>query len=79
MIRQYQIAICDQCYLLVGDECNNPECVFCWRSMAEVAHILDVTLIRPIVDGESLDLHPARRSVVRPTYPDGRTDSEDPE
>jgi len=80
--RNYKIRICDPCYQLAGDVCNTPDCVFCRRTMAEVAQYLDVLLIRPVVDGERLDLYPARRSTKRPaapTYPDGRTDSEDPE
>lgn len=78
-IRKYEINICDECYLLEGEMCHTPECVFCRRTMEEVGEYLDVLCIRPVVDGERLDLWPARRSCVRPTYPDGRTDSEDPE
>ena len=78
-VRQYKINICDACYLLDGEMCHTPQCVFCRRTMKEVAEYLDLLYIRPVVDGERLDLYPARRSYTRPTYPDGRTDSEDPE
>ena len=81
-IRTYEIRICDSCYLLEGNECRTPECVFYNRNIIDITEYLDALLIRPVVDGERLDLYPARRNMKRPaapTYPDGRTDSEDPE
>ena len=48
------VKICRQCYDLEGTMCHNSECVFCRRTMAEVAEYLDVLLIRPVVDGERL-------------------------
>lgn len=57
--REYTIRICDDCYALKGEMCHEPECVFCRRTMAEVGEMLDALLIRPLVDGERLDLHPA--------------------
>jgi hypothetical protein len=50
------IQMCKDCYELKGEMCSTPECVFCWHSMAEVAEILNVLLIRPVVDGERLRL-----------------------
>ncbi len=85
-VRTYRIAICDQCCLLEGEMCHESQCVFCRRTMAEVGGHLDVLLIRPVIDGEQLDLRPAKRSRIRrhtsataPTCLDDRTDSEDPE
>ena len=46
------ISICTDCYELKGDMCHDPRCVFCRRTMSEVGDILDVLLIRPIVEGE---------------------------
>jgi hypothetical protein len=56
--REYVVRICDDCYALKGEMCHVPECVFCRRTMQEVRDYLDAMLIRPIVDGEPLDLHP---------------------
>jgi hypothetical protein len=56
--RNYSIRICDQCYRLEGEMCHNPKCVFCRRTMQEVGEMLDALLIRPVVGGERLDLHP---------------------
>lgn len=57
-IRDFTIRICDACYALEGEMCHNPECIFCRRTMKEVGEYLDVLRIRPVVDGERLDLHP---------------------
>lgn len=46
------IRICRQCYELEGDMCHNPSCVFCRRSMSEVGDMLDVLMIRPVIDGK---------------------------
>ena len=46
------IRICRQCYELEGKMCHNPACVFCRRSMDEVGTILDLLMIRPVIDGE---------------------------
>jgi hypothetical protein len=54
-IQNHMIRVCDQCLRLEGSMCNNPECVFCRRTMVEVGRFLDVLLIRPMVDGERLD------------------------
>jgi hypothetical protein len=56
--REYTIRICDDCYDLKGEMCHVPECVFCCRTMSEVGDYLDTLLIRPLVDGERLDLYP---------------------
>jgi hypothetical protein len=40
--------------MLVGKMCRTPECIFCFKTMDEVAEILDALLIRPIVNGERL-------------------------
>ncbi len=53
-VHGYSIDICDECIRLEGDMCNNHECVFCRRTMAEVGEYLDVLLIRPVVDGERM-------------------------
>ena len=50
------IRICSDCYELRGEMCHHPECVFIRRTMDEVGEILDLLLIRPIVDGERLRL-----------------------
>ena len=55
-VRNYPISICDQCINLEGEMCSNPQCVFCWRSMQEVAQILSDTMIRPVIDGERFPL-----------------------
>ena len=68
-IRTYEIRICDPCYLLEGGMCHTPECVFCRRTMKEVGEYLDALLIRPVVDGERLDLYPARRNTKRNLSP----------
>lgn len=64
--RVYTVRICDDCYALRGEMCHTPECVFCRRTMSEVGHALDMLLIRPIVDGERLDLHPPSERESRP-------------
>ncbi len=50
------IHICDACYELRGEMCHEPNCVFVCRTMAEVGELLDVLMIRPVVDGERLRL-----------------------
>jgi len=50
-VRRYEIRICDQCIRLEGEQCHNPACVFCRRTMEEVGEYLDVLLIRPVIDG----------------------------
>jgi hypothetical protein len=56
MTRDYTVQICDPCILLEGAQCHDPECIFCRRTMTEVGKLLDVLLIRPIVDGKRLNL-----------------------
>jgi hypothetical protein len=51
-----EIHFCEDCYELKGQMCNNPDCIFCRRTMAEVAEVLDILLIRPVVDGERIKL-----------------------
>lgn len=50
------VLICQDCVDLKGETCNNPQCVFCRRTMVEVRHYLDVMLLCPIVDGKRLIL-----------------------
>lgn len=50
------ITICEDCYNLKGQMCHNPQCIFCRRTMKEVAEVLDILLIRPVVDGERIKL-----------------------
>lgn len=50
------VLVCQDCIDLKGEMCNNAECVFCRRTMAEVRHYLDVMLLCPIVDGKRLIL-----------------------
>ena len=50
------ITICVDCYELKGDMCHTPECVFCRKTMAEIADMLDALLIRPVVDDKRLIL-----------------------
>lgn len=45
-IKKYEIFICDDCINLKGEMCNNPECIFCRRTMKEVEELLDIILIR---------------------------------
>lgn len=56
--REHVIRICEDCYNLAGEMCHTPECVFCRRTMDEVGEALDLLLIRPVIDGERLDLNP---------------------
>lgn len=56
LVKRYFVDICDQCIQLEGEQCNNPHCVFCRRSMSEVGEILDQTLIRPVVDGQRIEV-----------------------
>lgn len=51
-ILERTIRICEDCYELKGDACNNAECVFCRMTMDEVGKILDTLLIRPVINGE---------------------------
>lgn len=53
-VRQYSVSVCDQCIRLEGQMCHNPYCVFCRRTMEEVRECLNVTLIRPLVDGKPI-------------------------
>ena len=46
------IVMCRACYELKGAVCNNPDCVFCRRTMAEVRRILDELNIRPVINGK---------------------------
>lgn len=50
------IVICKACYELEGEMCHDAKCIFCRRTMKEVAEILEKLLIRPVVDGERLRL-----------------------
>jgi hypothetical protein len=56
--RPFTIYICNDCYLLKGEMCHEPDCVFCRRTMDEVGDALDMLHIRPVVDSERFDLHP---------------------
>lgn len=53
-LKEYTVMICDACYNLEGQECHTPDCIFYLRSMYEAKAALDMMLIRPIVDGESI-------------------------
>jgi hypothetical protein len=53
-VREHPVRICEQCIRLEGAMCNNPACVFCRRTMAEVGAYLDALLIRPVIDGERM-------------------------
>lgn len=50
------VLVCQDCIDLKGEMCNNPQCVFCRRTMVEVQRYLDVMLLCPIVDGKRLIL-----------------------
>lgn len=50
------VLVCQDCIDLKGEMCNNPQCVFCRRTMVEVQRYLDVILLCPIVDGKRLIL-----------------------
>lgn len=62
--REYPVRICDDCYALKGEMCHVPECVFCRRTMAEVGDVLNILQIRPVIDGERYDLHPAGANTI---------------
>jgi hypothetical protein len=49
-----EIQFCEDCYNLKSEECHEPECIFCFKGMKEVADILDALLIRPVADGVRL-------------------------
>jgi len=55
-VNYYAVRICDDCMALKGEMCHEPGCAFCRRTMEEVGEYLDAMLIRPIVDGERIDL-----------------------
>lgn len=46
------VRVCQDCIDLKGQECHVPECVFCFRGMGEVKHLLDRMLICPVIDNE---------------------------
>lgn len=52
--RRFTIRICDDCFNLKGQMCSTPDCLFCWRFIAEIGSLLDALLIRPVIDGERL-------------------------
>jgi hypothetical protein len=57
MLKEYTVNICDACYELQGEECHTPNCVFYLCDLCDpktVRHMLNILLIRPIVDGESI-------------------------
>lgn len=72
--REFKVRICDQCYRLEGQMCHNPECVFCRRTIGEVGDALEMLLIRPVVDGEALDMYPFSQESATPE----RSDAEQP-
>ena len=51
-----EIQFCNDCYELKGEMCHEAECIFCRRTMDEVAEMLDALLIRPLIPGERLKL-----------------------
>ena len=55
-MKKYQITICDACYRLEAGMCHEPGCVFIRRTRGEVSEYLDMLMLRPIVDGDQLDL-----------------------
>jgi len=61
--KTYKVNICNDCYNLIGEMCHNYYCIFIRRTMKEVKHYLDIIFIRPIVDGESLDLYPQDKPI----------------
>jgi len=61
-VRTYKVRICDDCYELTGQMCHNWQCTFCRLTMEEVGDILNKTYIRPVVDGERLDLRPSKQA-----------------
>lgn len=54
--KEFPVRICNACYNLEDGMCHNPYCVFIRCTRAEVREYLDRILIRPIVDGVSLNL-----------------------
>ena len=56
----YIVSICDQCINLEGSECHTPGCRFFLKSTDEIGELLNVLLIRPIVDGERFDVDYAK-------------------
>jgi hypothetical protein len=54
-VKSYIIPICDDCINLKGEMCNNPHCAFIRKDMKEVKELLDILLIRPIINGEQTE------------------------
>jgi len=55
-MKAYTIQVCEDCYELKGEMCHNPECAFIRRTTEEIGELMDLLLIRPVVDGERLRL-----------------------
>lgn len=53
-MNEFTIRICNACLELRGQMCHNPECAFIRRTTAEISNLLDLLLIRPIVNGKQL-------------------------
>lgn len=56
--REFTIRICDKCYSLAEGQCHEPACVFIRLMKDEASKLMDTLLIRPICNGEQLDLYP---------------------
>ena|SRR6185436_5473023 len=50
-MKRFMIQICEGCLNLEGQECHHPECVFCRRATSEVGYLLDILMIRPVING----------------------------
>ena len=59
-MKRYTVDICDPCYRLEGSECHTPGCIFFLCGMDEVGIFLNRALIRPVVDGERINLQRGR-------------------
>ncbi len=57
-MREFNIKICDACYGLEDGMCHEPECACIRMTKSEVSELLNILLIRPIIDGEQIDLYP---------------------
>ena len=78
--KHYTIEICDDCYELRGEACHNPACVFCRQDMETVGEVLDILLIRPVVNGERLEAGYKLRDIPLEIYADGGCkNQQDPE
>jgi hypothetical protein len=62
---KFEINICKSCFDLEVGMCNDPECVFIRKTQKEVSDLLDILLIRPIVDGVQLSMTEGQQEMIK--------------